>query len=552
MSKDKKQSFVQGALILGIAGLIVKVIGAAFKIPLNHLIHDEGMGLFGASYQIYTVLFIVATAGFPTAISKMVAESLALGRRREAERIFKIAMTILISIGVVGSAVLFIFGKQLAVFIGSPDSALAIQAIAPAVMCVSLMATFRGYFQGRQNMTPTAVSEVVEAIGKLVFGYLFAWYFMQQTVVKASAGAVFGVTMGTFLGFLVLFAIYLFNKKQIEKPLPGEQTLSYKNLAKKLVIIAVPITIGASVSSLTNLADMFTVMTRLQTIGQVTPEFLNKYAGLLQEIEGFDGSAINYKLATALYGMYTGKPLTLFNLPLTLVVALGMSVVPAIAAALMRGNQLSAQNTVKTGIKLTVVFSVPCAVGMYVLAAPILQVVFGTSMASTMLEKLAVSIIFVSILQITTSMLQAYGKTVIPVVNMIIGGIIKVIVNYNLVAIPSINIDGAPIGTMVCYFTVMALNMFWIIKVTGCRFRLSEYVVKPAISVFVMGLVTYFLYNGIVAMTGTLVALGVSIVVAVIVYFAMLLVVKAFNEDDVRMLPKGDVLVNILNKFHLI
>ena len=552
MSKDKKQSFVQGALILGIAGLIVKVIGAAFKIPLNHLIHDEGMGLFGASYQIYTVLFIVATAGFPTAISKMVAESLALGRRKEAERIFKIAMTILISIGVVGSAVLFVFGKQFALFIGSPDSALAIQAIAPAVMCVALMATFRGYFQGRQNMTPTAVSEVVEAIGKLIFGYLFAWYFMQQTVVKASAGAVFGVTMGTFLGFLVLFAIYLFDKKKTEKPLPGEHALSYKKLAKKLIVIAVPITIGASVSSLTNLADMFTVMTRLQTIGQVPAEFLSKYAGLLQEIEGFDGSAINYKLATALYGMYTGKPLTLFNLPLTLVVALGMSVVPAIAAALMRGNQLSAQNTVKTGIKLTVVFSVPCAVGMYVLAAPILQVVFGTSMASTMLEKLAVSIIFVSVLQITTSMLQAYGKTVIPVINMIIGGIIKVIVNYNLVAIPSINIDGAPIGTMVCYFTVMALNMFWIIKVTGCRFGLLEYVIKPVVSVFVMGIVTYFLYNGIVAMTGTLVALGISIVVAVIVYFTMLLVVKAFTEDDVRMLPKGDMLVNILNKFHLI
>lgn len=552
MSKEKKQSFVQGALILGIAGLIVKVIGAAFKIPLNHLIHDEGMGLFGASYQIYTVLFIVATAGFPTAISKMVAESLALGRRREAERIFKIALSILVTIGVVGSVVLFVFGKQLANFIKSPDSALAIQAIAPAVMCVSLMAVFRGYFQGRQNMTPTAVSEVVEAMGKLVFGYLFAWYFMQQTVIKASAGAVFGVTMGTFLGFLVLITMYLFDKKHIEKPLQGEKTLSYKDLAKKLVVIAVPITIGASVSSLTNLADMFTVMTRLQTIGQVTPEFLNKYAFLLQEIDGFDGSAINYKLATALYGMYTGKPLTLFNLPLTLVVALGMSVVPAIASALMRGNKLSAQNTVKTGIKLTVVFSVPCAVGMYVLAAPILQVVFGTSMASSMLEKLAVSIIFVSILQITTSMLQAYGKTVVPVVNMIIGGIIKVVVNYNLVAVPSINIDGAPIGTMVCYFTVMTLNMIWIIKVTGCHFKLSEYVVKPAISVFVMGLVTHFLYNGIVAVTGTLVALAVSVFVAVIVYFSMLLIVKAFTEDDVRMLPKGDKIVNILNKFHLI
>lgn len=552
MSKDKKQTFVQGALILAIAGIIVKVIGAAFKIPLNHLIHDEGMGLFGASYQIYTVLFIVATAGFPTAISKMVAESLAMGRRREAERIFKIALTILVSIGVVGSVFLFVFGKQLADFIKSPDSALAIQAIAPAVLCVSLMAAFRGYFQGRQNMNPTAVSEVVEALGKLIFGYLFAWYFMRQTVIKASAGAVFGVTMGTFLGFLVLFTIYIFNKKQTQKSLPGEETLSYKKLAKKLVVIAIPITIGASVSSLTNLADMFTVMTRLQTIKQVTPEFLSRYAELFHEIEGFDGAAINHKLATALYGMYTGKPLTLFNFPLSLVVALGMSVVPAIASSLAKGNKLGAQNTVKTGIKLTVLFSVPCAVGMYVLAAPILYVVFGTTMAASMLQKLAFSIVFVSVLQITTSILQAYGRTVIPVINMIIGGIIKVIVNYNLVAIPQINIDGAPIGTMVCYCTVMILNMIWIIRVTGCRFGLLEYIVKPVFSALVMGFVTYMLYNGIGAVTGNLVALAVSVLVAVIVYFSMLLVVKAFAEEDIRMLPKGDKLVNIFKKFHLI
>ena len=552
MNTGKKQSFMQGALILAVAGLLVKVIGAAFKIPLNYLILDEGMGLFGASYQFYTVMFIIATAGFPTAISKMVAESLALDRKREAERIFRVALVILAFIGIVGSNILFFAGDYLAEFIGSPDAAMAIKAIAPAVLCVSLMAAFRGYFQGRQNMTPTAVSEVVEAVGKLIFGYLFAWMFMQHSVIKASAGAVFGVTVGTLLGFFSLFVLYFTSKKHNNKIFANESTGSYLNIAKRLVVIAVPITIGASVSSLTNLADMFTVMTRLQTITRVTPEFLAKYAPLLATLEGFDGASVNHKLATALYGMYTGKPLTLFNLPLTIIVALGMSVVPVIAASMAKKDKASAQKTTNIAIKITMLFAVPCAIGLYVLAAPILQVIFHTSMAASMLEKLSVSIIFVSVLQITTSILQAYGKTVVPVVNMIIGGIIKVIVNYNLVAIPAINIDGAPIGTMVCYFTVMALNLIWIVKVTGCRFKIVDYVIKPVISGGVMGVVAHLLYNGTVASVGTVAAMGLSIAVAVVVYFSMLIVVRAFREEDIVLLPKGDKLVNIMKRFHLI
>lgn len=551
MNTEKKQTFVQGAFILIIASLVVKVIGAAFKIPLNYLIHDEGMGLFGSSYQIYTVMFIIATAGFPTAISKMVAEARALGRNREAERIFRTAIVILSLIGIVGSNILFFGAGFLADAIGSPDAALSIKAIAPAVLCVSIMAAFRGYFQGGQNMTPTAVSEVVEAAGKLIFGYFFAWLFMEQSVIKAAAGAVFGVTMGTLLGFFSLFILYFIGKKHNVRSLSRENTNSYLKIAKQLIIIAVPITIGASVSSLTNLADMFTVMRRLQTIAQVTPEFLSKYASLIETVNGFDGSSINYNLATALYGMYTGKAITLFNMPLSMVVALGMSVVPVIAGAMAKNDRLYARNTINIAIKITMLFSVPCAIGMYVLADPILQVVFQTGAAASMLQKLAVSIVFVSVLQITTSILQAYGKTVIPVVNMIIGGIIKVIVNYNLVAIPEINIDGAPIGTMICYFTVVVLNMFWVIKETGCRFNIIDYIVKPLFSGAVMGVVAYYLYTGISGY-GTIIALGASICAAIFVYFAMLIVVKAFKAEDIRMLPKGDKLVEIFRKYHLI
>ena len=550
MIKNKKQTFVQGALILVIASLAVKVIGATFKIPLNYLIGDDGMGLFNSSYQIYTVMFIIATAGFPTAISKMVAESLALGRNKEADRVFKVAVVILAAIGIVGSAALFFGADVFSDAIKNGRAVWAIRSISPAVLCVALMAAFRGYFQGRQNMYPTAISEVTEAVGKLVFGYLFAWLFIKESVEKAAAGAVFGVTMGTVLGFFALLVLYFAYMGKNKKYAPGEKTDGYRSIAGRLIRIAVPITIGASVSSLTNLADMFTVMRRLQDITEATPQFLSKYASLIETVKNFDGHSINEQLANSLYGMYTGKAITLFNFPLTLVVALGMSVVPVIAGALAKGDGNGATRAVNVVIKLTMLFAVPCAIGMYALSSPILKVVFRSDLATTMLQKLSVSIIFVSMLQITTSILQAYGRTVVPVINMIVGGIIKVFVNYHLVAIPAVNIEGAPIGTMICYFVVMSLNMYWIIKETGFRLKIGEYIIKPLAAGGIMGAVAYFLYNG-AAGFGVVAALGASIAAAVCVYFAMLIVLKAFSYEDIIMLPKGDKIAKLFEKFHL-
>ena len=551
MAKNKKQSFVQGALILVVAALMVKFIGFFFKIPLTFLIDDDGMGLFNSAYQIYTVMFIVATAGFPTAISKMVAESLALDRKLEAERIFKVAIIILGIIGIVGSLFLYLGAEMTSGWIKNTRALQAIKAISPAVLCVAFMAVFRGYFQGRQNMYPTAISEVAEALGKLLFGYLFAWLFIGHSVEKAAAGAVFGVSMGAFLGFLTLLIIYIYHNKNKEKNFSGEVTDSYSSITKKLIRIAVPITIGASVSSLTNLADMFTVMRRLQDITILTPDFLEKYHTVISAVKNFDGVSMNEQLANSLYGMYSTKAVTLFNFPLTLVVALGMSIVPVIAGTLAKNDKEGARSAVSTVLKLTMVFAIPCAIGVYVLAEPILMVIFHDSLAATLLQKLAVSIIFVSLLQITTSILQSYGRTVVPVVNMIIGGIVKVVVNYNLVAIPEVNIEGAPIGTMTCYCIVMILNMIWIVKETKFKINILDYIFKPLLSGALMGIVTYFVYNSLSGISN-IVALGCSVVVAVAVYFMLMIVLRAFNENDITMLPKGDKILKIFRKFHLI
>lgn len=550
MTKSKKQTFLQGALILVSANLLVKIIGAIFKIPLAYLILPAGMGFFNTSYTMYTFMFVVATAGFPTAVSKMVAESLALGKKREADRIFSVAIILLAVVGVIGSSALYFFAEKLAGLLGNSHAYLGIMAIAPAVLCVSLISAFRGYFQGHQNMYPTAISEVIEALGKLIIGYILAYILISKNVELAAAGAVFGVTCGTFLSLSALLIMYIIDKhKRASRPVETMRTR--KQIAKALIMIAVPITIGASVSALTNVIDMVTVMSRLQTIPIVTDAFISKYSALI-DFSAFTGG-INEDLANKLYGLYSGYAVPLFNMPLTIVVALAMSVVPAVAGSIAKGDKITAQKTSESAIRLTLLFSIPCAIGLSVLAEPVLSLLYPISLADTLLQKLAIAIIFVSLLSVTSAILQAYGKAVIPLINMLIGGVIKVIINYNLVAIPWINIEGAPIGTLVCYFVIVVMNFFWIIKITGVKFGIKDFFLKPIVSAGAMAVVAIFLFNtvmgvGIQKKLATLVAIGLG----GIVYLLMILLVGAIKREDVEMLPSGKKIATMLKKAHLL
>ena len=549
MTQSKKQTFLKGALILVCANALVKVIGAVFKIPLANLIKPDGMGLFNTSYIMYTFMFVVATAGFPTAISKMVAESLAIGKQREADRIFSVAIVLLAIVGIIGSSALYFGATGFAKLIGNERAYLGIMAIAPAVLCVALMSSFRGYFQGHQNMYPTAISEVIEALGKLVIGYMLAAFLINKSIELAAAGAVFGVTCGTFLSFSALLIMYMINKrKRVSRPL--ESMRSYKQIAKELVLIAVPITFGASVASLTNVIDMVTVMRRLQSIQQVSEGFITKYNSLI-DYSQFTGG-IYQGLANSLYGLYSGYAVTLFNMPLIIFVALAMSVVPAIAGAIARGDDSIARKTTESAIRITLLFAIPCAIGLSILAGPILLLLFKSSLAGSLLQKLAFAVLFVSLLSVTNAILQAYGKMYIPLINMLIGGIIKVIINYNLVAVPSINIEGAPIGTLVCYFSIICMNFFWIIKITGAKFGIKDFFVKPLVSAGAMAIAVTFLFNLLSARIGVKLATLPAIAFGGIVYLLMILLVGAIKQEDIEMLPHGREFATMLRKVHLL
>ncbi len=526
MSSDKKQNFMKGALILMIANIVVKVIGAAFKIPLTYLLKEEGMALFSTSYTMYTWLFIVATAGIPVAISRMISEAHTEGDAKKVKKIFSVSIKLLISIGVLGSALLFFLAEEFAMILGNPDAALGIKAISPAVFFVALMSAYRGYFQGHQDMLPTACSEVSEAIGKLVIGFVCAYFLMSHGAKYSAAGAVFGVAMGGFLGFVTLAGIYVLKKRKHSKIRARGAEVSGGIIFLKLICIAIPITLGASVMSLTTLIDTGMIMHNLQSSG------------------------FSYEEAKILYGSYTGYAVPLFNLPPTLISAITVSLVPAVASALTDGDIKLARQTASNSISITTLFALPCAVGMAIFAEPILALVYNNTNATNTLGVLGYAIVFVSLVMVTNAILQSIGRQWVPVINMLIGGVVKIIVNWVLVRNPHINIVGAPIGTIACYGVILLLNIVWLIKVLKVKLSPVQYILKPVLSVVLMAVCSLAVYKFLPF--GSKFSLVVAIAVAVVTYVAGLLVMRTVNEELLASIPGMARFVPVLKKLHLI
>ncbi|MBO4897834.1 MAG: polysaccharide biosynthesis protein [Clostridia bacterium] len=524
MAKEQHgKNFMYGAAVLLVANILVKIIGACFKIPLTYLLDEAGMGLFTTSYTIYTWLFVVATAGLPVAISKMVAESSALGKTKETKKILHASLVLLAIIGVVGTSVLYFCADAFADFTKSPLAAHGIRAIAPALLFVSFMSAFRGYFQGTQDMVPTASSEVAEALGKLIIGYILASLLIPRGIEYGAAGAVFGVSMGAAMGLAVLLIMYFTRKNKNAAEDGDGKTSSMGSILKKMLFIAIPITIGASVFTLTTVIDMCMIQRRLLAAG------------------------FESKRALELWGSYSGYAIPLFNMPPTLVTSISISLVPAISAAFARQELDDARKMTSSALKTTILLAAPCGIGITVLARPILQTVYNNTNAASTLSILGYAVIFVSLVLVTNGVLQALGKVWLPVIHMAIGGVVKVIINFFLVGSPDININGAPVGTTVCYVLILALNLISIKRLLKCKYDIASLLEKPLICVAVMALVSFFACR-FAAGTGRIFSVLIPIVLGGIAYVLMLFATKSLTDEDVLMLPKGEKLLSLFKK----
>lgn len=530
---------LKGTTILGIAGIMVKLLGAVFRIPLTALIGTEGMAYYGYAYPLYSLFLVIATAGIPVAISRMVSERAAVNDYVGVQRVFSVSRWLLLAIGVFAFAVCF-FGAELIAEYVSKDmgAVLPIKAIAPALIFVPLMSAYRGYFQGRQNMNPTAISQFVEQIFRVAVGLVLASVFVKSGLEVAAAGATFGASVGAVAGLGIIMAIYGLNKKAIlnhvrkSKALYGtRQKEKTGALIKQILIIAIPITVGASILPLINFADSAIVTRRLLDGGFTVVE------------------------ARELWGQLSGYCSTMVGLPQVLTQAVAVAMVPAVAAAYKLKNRAEIKENINLGLRISMIIGMPCAIGMMVLAEPILLLLFSSQAASASaaaptLMVMCVSVPLMALLQTTNGILQGVNHQALPMKNLAIGAVFKVVITYVLVAVPAFNIKGAAIGSIFVYAIALLLNLRDMKRHTKVKIDTMLVYVKPVIASLVMGVCAFASYRLIFGFTaGNTVSVLAGVMVGVIVYAVMILMTKAITKEEIARMPKGEKLVKILDKF---
>lgn len=526
----KKQSFLHGAAVLAAATLVVKVIGMFYKIPLQNIVGNAGYGYFTTAYDIYSVLLMISTTGLPVAMSRMISEAQTLGHTAQIQKIFRTSLYAFLTLGLGGTLLMLLGAKWLAADVmNSPGSWIAILCLSPAVLFICIISAFRGFFQGQSNMTPTSVSQVFEALCKLVIGLALAYVFTRvfSDIPLGAGGAILGVTTGCVVAMLFLWAKYrratkgeAFTQGPVES---GKKTL------KDLLTIAIPITLGAAGLQIINLVDASLNMHRL-----------------------LDGLHYTQDAADNLKGIYNFCQ-TIFNLPCAFITPITISVIPAITEHLTRKNHRGAKTVEDSALRMMALISLPCAVGLAVLSGPILQLLCGyegqdLQVGAGILAVLGITVVFNSLVLTTNAIMQAHGDVKTPVKNMLIGGAVKVAVNYWLVGVADVNILGAAIGTLCCYATITLLNLIAMRRLaTGGKLSFMKVLFRPLAAAACMGLVAFFsnrLLLGIVP-SAKLVCL-VSVAMGGLTYLVLVAVFKAITYDDCILLPKGEKIAKIL------
>ena len=533
-NKDKKGSFIIQASVLAAASLIVRFIGFLYRLPLTALIGDRGNAIYSAGYYIYTFLLILSSAGLPAAISRLVSTRIAKGEYRNAQKIFRVSMIFAGTAGAIGMLVLFFFAEPIAKMVDSPNSVYCLQTLAPTLLIVGVMSVYRGYLQGMNIMTPTAVSQIFEQVFNAVFSVYLAWVLVKQSIPLGAAGGTAGTGIGALAGLIVVMIFYNRMKPEIRHNMRIEEKGIYQETTgeafKNLVVTAFPIIAGTAVFSMTNLIDMKMVMSGLMSSGAFT------------EAE-----------AEVLYGQLSGKYVTLTTFPVSISSAMATAAIPNIAMAVTVGNKKEVKRKINTALKLAMIISIPAAVGIGVLGDQILSMLFPSYPEGGVLLKVgAISIAFLSFCQIVTGVLQGIGKIQVPVIGALLGAVVKIALNWILIRIPSINVVGAVISTDVCYLVASIFNVIMLMRYTKTRVNFSGVLIKPTIGSIIMGIGCVIGYKVISLVFGNTISTLLTIIVAVIIYLLVMIFIRGITEEDLLSIPKGRILVRVFKKIGLL
>ena len=541
---SKKQNFLQGAALLAIATAIVKLIGAFYKLPLNMAIGAEGYSYFTTAYDIYSVMLLISTAGLPVAVSRMVSQESTLEHYTRLRKVFRTALTIFAALGALTS-VLMIFGaKPLANIMNQPDAWVSIACLGPCGILICLMSAYRGYFNGQGNMAPTSVTQVIEAFIKLVVGLALAFAIIRMTgsVAYAAGGAILGVTMGSAVALVYMLA--KFRKSYKGLPVTSEAPGSTRETVKELLTIAIPITIGSAGLQLLTVIESGLYMDRLvHLIG--SGQYMSHMVG---------GAVTAQKAAATLKGLYNMTQ-TIFNMPCAFIIPIAVSVLPAVTSFLTLGDHKGVRETEESASRITGLLSLPCAVGLTVLARPIMALLGGyegeqLEMSAQFMAIQGITVFLYAIIQYTNALLQSHGYVNVPVINMLSSGVIRLVLVYVLVGNPNLGLMGAPLGAFIGYLLIAVLNLVAIQRKVAQKPKLLKNLLRPAMPALVMGVVVFFCYKALVSVIGIdgsrVILAGAPIAVGVVVYFVCVVLMKSITREDCLLLPKGEKIAKLL------
>ena len=615
---SKPNTFFGGAAILAVGILVVKLIGMFYKIPLLNIIGEQGSADFNNAYNIYSVLLTISTAGLPVAVSKLVSEADALGRRNQVRRTFRLALALFLILGVLSFLVMFFGSEQLAGLMNDSMAAPGIRALAPAVICVGCLSAFRGYAQGHGSMTPTAVSQIIEALCKLTVGLGLAYWLVGHgaDASHAAAGAITGVTVGTIVALAYMLMNFLITRSQ-EPQLADDRPDEPATILKHLLMIAVPITISSSMVGIVTVIDTSLVQGQLQRALLENQDTWNLYGNFVdftsleEALSAWqaalpDGSAVSMSLldqyaaqaealrdqqsaltdlqsaslelhaaleniSRTLYGNYSGA-LNIYNLPTSLMAAVTAAVIPAVSGALARRDRRGAGRITGSALRISALAACPMAVGLFVLGEPIMALIFpnlNPQLAGPLLSTLGLATLFVCMMLVCNSILQAHGFVSLPVIIMVAGGVVKIITNYNVVIQPTIGIYGAPMGNILCFALCMTLDLVVMSRVIPRRPKYIQVFAKPLAASALMGLGAWAVHGlmsklfeatGIfmsadpvthevlgLSRTGNAAATLLAILVAVVIYGVLVIALRAITKDDLMLMPRGEKIARMLH-----
>lgn len=535
-TRSKKESFMSGVMTLMISQIIVKIFGLVYKIYLTNRpgFGDTGNAIYNSGYQIYALLLLLSSIGIPNAISKLVSEKTSLGDYKGAHKIFKISFMLLTVIGTIGSLILFFGADFIAnTILQIPEAKLTLMCISPSIVLVAMSSVIRGYFNARSNMKATGDSQALEQILKTVFTVIaveIVAHLTSNNVTLMAAGANFATTISVIGSFIYIYKFYKVRKKEIHQEIQTAEKFEEedtKGIISSIFKISIPISLTSIVSSVNKNIDSITVVRGLK---KITTEAIAKEQ----------------------YGILAGKVDTLVALPLSFTVAFATALVPGLSSAKAKNDNQAIEKRVKLSLLITILIGMPCAFGLCVFAKQILQLVFpNAAEGANILQYISFLVVFATLAQTVNGALQGLGDFKTPVIALVIGVIVKTILNVLIIPIPGIGIIGATLSSQICQFIAFFIGFIKLKKMTKIKFDFNKFAIKPVLASVIMSVISYGIYYLLDFVIPHKIAIMIGLVIAVIAYVVAVIALKVFSEEEIKDLPKGDKIHKLLTKLRV-